>query len=163
MTEEEVQQYTSSAKDIMVDATEYIIYMCGMTPLEPNYTCFDIFQCNPALDYYSHIESEFYTSKIQPTRVNTFCHCAGKCDSPVELNTFLKAPDGPYSVVLPICEECLANGCRVVVRSCRHNAQDKQANFDAMTSRAPRSQGAKVVGEAARIEDVEQNANKQCC
>ncbi len=34
-----------------------------------------------------------------------YWHCAGKYDSPIELDTSLKAPDVPISVVLPICKE----------------------------------------------------------
>jgi len=105
--------------------------------------------------YSAHIESEFYTSKIQPSRVNIFCRFAGKYDYPVELiNTSLKAPDGPYSFVLPSCEQCLANGCHVVVRGARQNAQAKQAKLDAMVARAALSQEVEVVGEAAHTKDV---------
>jgi hypothetical protein len=102
-TSKEVKQYKAFAKDRLDDATESLIYMCGMAPLDPDDPCFDIFQCDPSLDCDTHIESELYISKISPTRVKICCHCAGKYDSPVELNTALKAPDGSYSVVLPIC------------------------------------------------------------
>ena len=142
------------------DAIESLIYMCGMDPLDPDDPCFDIFQCDPSLDYDAHIESEFYTSKIQPTRVKICSHCAGKYDSPVELNTALKAPDGPYSIVLPICEECLAKGCRVVVRAARRNAQAKQAKMDAKAARDARRKGVdNIVDNAAPIPDVEQSAS----
>ena len=141
------------AKDMLVDATESAIYMCGMAPLDLDDPFFDIFQCDPTFDCDSHIESEFYTSKIQPSRVNICCQCADKYDSPVELNTSLKAPDGPYSIVLPICDQCLATGCHVVVRGARQNAQAKQAKLDAMVARAARSQEVEVVGEAAHTKD----------
>ena len=98
------------AKDMLVDATEFLIYMCGMAPLDPDAPCFDIFQFDPSLDCDAHIESEFCTSKIQPTCVKICFHCASKYDSPVELNNALNALDGPYSIVLHIYEECLANG-----------------------------------------------------
>ncbi len=145
-TSEEVKQYRAFAKDMLADAMESLIYMCGMDPPDPD----------PSLDCDAHIESEFYTSKIQPTRVKIFCHCAGKYDSPVELNTTLKAPDGPYSIVLSICEECLANGCRVVVRAARQNAQAKQAKMDAKAARDARRKGVdNIVDNAAPIPDVE--------
>ncbi len=83
------------AKDRLVDATESAIYMCGMAALDLDDSFFDIFQCDPTFDRDSHIESEFYTSKIQPSRVNICCHCTGKYDSPVELGTSLNTPDGP--------------------------------------------------------------------
>ena len=86
---------------MLVNATESTIYMCGMAPLEPDDPFFDIFQCDLTFTCDSHIESEFFTSKIQPSRGNIYWHYAGKYDSPVELNTSLKAPDGPYVIVLP--------------------------------------------------------------
>jgi hypothetical protein len=144
MTPAELKQYMDIAKVRRVDATESAIYMCGMAALDLDDPFFDIFQCDPTFDCDSHIESEFYTSKIQPSRVNICCHCTGKYDSPVELSTPLKAPDGPYSIVLPICEQCIANGCRVVVRGARQNAQ---AKLDAMVARAARSQEVEIVGE----------------
>ena len=107
------------AKDMLVDVTESAIYMCGIAPLDLDDPFFDIFQCDPIFDCESHIESEFYNSKIQPSRVNNCCQCASKYDSSVELITSLKAPDGPYSVMLPICEQCLANGCHGIVRGAR--------------------------------------------
>ena len=84
---------------MLVDATEVLICMRGIAPLDLDDPCFDIFLCDLALYCDSHIESEFYTSKMQHTRVNTCCHCASKYDSPVELNASLKARDGPCSVV----------------------------------------------------------------
>ena len=115
----ELKQYKDIAKDMLVDATESGIYMCGMVPIDLDDPFFDIFQCDPTFSCDSHIELEFYTSKIQPSRVTICCHCACKYDSPVELHTSLNAPDGPYSIVLPICEQCLANVCHVVVRGAR--------------------------------------------
>jgi len=114
----------------------------------------------PSLDCDAHIESGFYTYEIQPTRIEIYCHCVDKYDSPVELNTALKAPDGPYSVVLPVCEECLANGCRVVVRAAKHNAQANQAKMDAKAARdTRRKEVANIVDEAAPIADVEQSTS----
>jgi hypothetical protein len=111
--------------------------MCGMAPLDPDDPYLNIFQCDPTRDFDTHIDSKFYTSKIQPTRVKTFSHCADKYDSPVELDIALKAPDRrPYSVVLPICEECIANGCRVVVRAAKHIVHAKQVKMDKATDNA---------------------------
>ena len=67
-----------SAKERLVDATKSAIYMFGMAPLDLEDPLFDIFQCDPTFDCDSHIELEFYTSKIQPSRVNICCHCVGK-------------------------------------------------------------------------------------
>ena len=64
MTANEVQQCKAVAKDMLVDASESIIYMCGMVPLDPADPCFEFFPCDPVLECDSHIESEFYTSKI---------------------------------------------------------------------------------------------------
>ncbi len=41
----------------------------------------------------------------------------------------------------------------------RQNAQAKQAKLNAMATRAAHSHVAKVVGEPAPIEDIEQSAN----
>ena len=64
-------------------------------------------------------------------------------------------PDGPYSVVLPACKMCLDNGCHIIVRGARQNAQAKQDKLDAQATRdAARqtnvmaSEGAATVAEA---------------
>ena len=51
------------------------------------------------------------------------------------MNTHLKAPEGPYSIVLPICKACLDSGCHIIVRSARQNANAKQARLDADRAR----------------------------
>ena len=56
------------------------------------------------------------------------CHCACVLDSPVVMNTHLKAPAGPYSIVLPICNVCIDSGCPIIVRSAR-NSKLKQARL----------------------------------
>ncbi len=38
--------------------------MCEMAPLDPDDPCYAIFHCGYYLDYDTHIESEFYTSKF---------------------------------------------------------------------------------------------------
>ena len=103
--------------------------------LNPHDPCYDVFHCDPSLDCNAHIEANFYTSKIQPTRVDLCCHCAGEFYSPVELSSSLKAPNGPYSVVLPACKMCLNNGCHIIVRGARQNAQAKKDKLDAEAAR----------------------------
>ncbi len=78
----------------------------------------------------THGESEFYVSKVQPTRLELCCYCAGEFNSLLELNTSLKALDGPYSVVLPIRKACLDCGCIIVVRAARQNAKAKHARME---------------------------------
>jgi hypothetical protein len=58
--------------------------------------CYDVFHCGLSLDCTAHIEANFNTSKIQPTRVKLCCHRVGELDSPAEFNYYLKAPHGPY-------------------------------------------------------------------
>ncbi len=43
MTSEEAQQYKDCVKDRLVDATESIIYMCGMAPFDLDDACLDMF------------------------------------------------------------------------------------------------------------------------
>jgi len=81
------------------------------------------------------VEAEFYVSGIEPSRKELCCHCAGVCDSPIELNSFLKAPIGPYSVVLPICKACLDDGHNIIVRMARRNANAKQAKVQIANAR----------------------------
>ena len=54
------------AEDMLLDAMESTIFMCGMAPLDSDDPCHDNFHCDPSLDCNTHIESEFYTSKIEP-------------------------------------------------------------------------------------------------
>jgi hypothetical protein len=61
--------------------------------------------------------------------------------------------------VLPICEESLANGFRVVVFFARHDMQASHIKLDAMSAMKARCQcGVEVVSEAAPIAYVEQSA-----
>ncbi len=84
----------------------------------------------------SHVESDFYASRIQPDRVVLCCHCAGTMlDSPVELHTHLKAPEEPYRIVLPICKGCLNSGYHIIVRHTRQNGTAKKAKLDAARAR----------------------------
>ena len=78
----------------------------------------------------------FFVSRNQQKRMVLCCHCASTMlDSHVELHTHLKAPKGPYSIVLPICKACLDSGCHIIVRHARQNATAKQAKLDAERAR----------------------------
>jgi hypothetical protein len=145
----ELHMYRTMARDRLHDAMESPIFVCGMAPLDPDDPCYDVFHCDPSLDCNAHIEANFYTSKIQPTRVELCCHCAGEFDSPVELNSSLKAPDGPYSVVLPACKLCLNNGCHIIVRGARQNAQAKQDKIDAKAAREARREAEAMASAGA--------------
>ena len=127
-TKEEIKNYRALAKDRLRDAMESTIFICGMAPL-------DIFQCDPSLECKTHIEANYYTVRIRSERIELCCHCAGEFNSPVELNTNLKHPKGPNHVVLPVCKACLENGCNIVVRAARQNAQANQAMIDAIAAR----------------------------
>jgi hypothetical protein len=65
----------------------------------------------------------------------------GTTDSLVNLSASFKAPEDPYSIVLPIREECMDKGRHIIVRTAKQNAQAKQARFD-----------THVAGEALRRE-----------
>ena len=119
------------ARDRLHDAMESLIFVCGMAPMDQDDPLYDVFHGDPSLVCSAHIEANFYALKIQPSRIETCCHCAGKSDSPIELNSSFKAPDGPYSVVLLICNMCLDNGCHIIVRGARQNAEVQQAKLDA--------------------------------
>ena len=67
-------------------------------------------------------------------------------DSLVELHAHIKAPEGPYSLVLPICKACIDSGCHIIVRSGRQNANAKQARLDASHAREVLRQ-EKALGE----------------
>ena len=80
---DEVQKYKAMAKDRLLDATESTLFMYWMASLDPDDPCYAIFHCDPSLDCDTHIDSEFYTSKMQLQRIDIWCHCAGANDSPV--------------------------------------------------------------------------------
>ena len=85
----------SMVKGRLQDAIESPIFICGMAPLDPNDHCHDFFLCDTSLDCDSHVEAEFYVSRVQPPRLELYCHCASVLDSPIVMNTHLKAPAGP--------------------------------------------------------------------
>ena len=101
-------------KDKMHDASESQIFICGMFPLDSHDPWYDLFQSDPSLDCDTRIEAEFYVSKIQPSQMDLYCHCADTVDSFIQLNTHLKAREGPYSTVLLIYKACVDNGCQVI-------------------------------------------------
>lgn len=128
-----------------------------MAPLDPDDPCYDIFLCDTTLDCETHLEPEFFVSRIEPTRLELCCHCAGVSKSPIELNTSLTAPEGPYSVVLPICMACLDSGCNIIVRSARQNAKAKHARLEAENARKLLEQDVDAdVGAEAEEEDKEE-------
>ena len=89
--------------------------------------------------------------RTSPTRAMVLCcHCACTTmpDFHVELNTQLKAPEGPYSVVLPICKSCIDNGCHIIVRDARQKAAAKQASLEARHARKVSRQERTLVEEA---------------
>jgi hypothetical protein len=120
-----ILNYRAMARARLHDAMESVIFVCGMAPLNQDDTCYEVFLFDTSLDCIADIEANFYTSKIQPTRVELCCYCAGEFDSPVELNSSLRAPDGPYSLVFRVCKICLDNGSHIIVRGTRQNAQAK--------------------------------------
>ncbi len=53
----------------------------------------------------------------------------------VEVNSFLKARDGPYYLVLRPYKICHDKGCHIIERGSRHNAQAKKDKLDAYSER----------------------------
>ncbi len=129
------EQNISIVKDRLHDAMESSIFICGMAPPYPDDPCHGIFLCDTSLDCDTHVEAEFNISGIKPSRKELCCHCAGVCDSPIELNSSLNAPIGPYSVVFPVCKACLDDGCNIIVRAARQNANAKQARMEIENAR----------------------------
>ncbi len=72
-----VQEYRAMAKARLNDAMVSPIYMCGMSPLDPDDPFYDVFLADPSLDCDTHIQAEFYVSRVEPTRLELCCHCAG--------------------------------------------------------------------------------------
>ena len=74
MTKEEIHTYRAVPKDMMHDATESAISICGMAPMDtddPFYNIFPTLNCNP------HIEGDFYTFRIMPEPIKLCCYYAG--------------------------------------------------------------------------------------
>ena len=161
-TYQEVQEYVAMAKGRLNDAIDSPIYICGMAPLDPDDPCYDIFHCDTTLDCETHLEPEYYVSRIEPMRLELCCHCAGVSKSPIELNTSLKAPEGPYSVVLPICKACLDSGCNIIVRSARQNAKAKHARLEAENARKLLDQDVDADVGAEAEDREEQPTSTEC-
>ena len=93
VTSQQVHEYRAIVKDKFHDAMDSTIYVCGMTALDHDDPCYDMFYCDPSLECDSHVESDFCISRIQPKRLVLCFHCTGNIlDSLVELHTHLKAP-----------------------------------------------------------------------
>ena len=135
MTKKEIHKCRVLAKDKLHDAMESPIFVCGMTPLDSDDSMYDIFRCDPSLDCNTHIEVDFYTSCINAERIELCCHYAGEFNSPVELNSNLEYPEGPYSIVLHVSKVCLHNGCNIIEHAARQNALAKQVRIDVEATR----------------------------
>ena len=61
---DEMQKYRAMAKDMLLDAMESTIIVCEIAPLGPDDPYHGIYNCDSSLDCDTHIESEFYKSKI---------------------------------------------------------------------------------------------------
>ncbi len=148
---QELKHYQALAKGRLDDAVESHIFICGMAPLDSDEPFHDIFLCDPSLDCDTHIEPEFYVSRIVPTRLELCCHCTGVFELPIDLNIHLKAPEGPYSVVLPICKACIDGGCHIIVRAARANATAMQDRLDRENNRetVAASTATRAAAEAA--------------
>ena len=93
ITSQHVHLYRAMVKDRLHDAIHITIYMCGVTDLDQDDPCYAVFHCDPSLERDTHLESDFFVSRIQPDRMVLCCHCAGTMhNSLVELHTHLKAP-----------------------------------------------------------------------
>jgi len=123
------QEYISLVKNRLHDAMKSSIFICGMAPLDHDDPCYGIFQCVISLDCETHVEADFYVSGTELSREKICCHCAGVFNSPIELNSSLKDPIGPYSVVLSVCKACFDDGYNTIVRAARQNENAKQANM----------------------------------
>ena len=84
---QQVHQYHATVRDRLQDAIDSPILTCGMAPLDHDDPCFSLFHCNPSLECDTHVESKFYTSRIEQTRMEMCCHCAGTMlDFPIDLH-----------------------------------------------------------------------------
>ena len=109
-----------------------------MAPLDLDDPWYAIFHCDFSLDCDTHIELEIYTSKIQPQRIDICCHYVGANESPATTKASLNDPKGPYSIVLPKCEDCITMGWHIIVRVAGENAQAEQSKLDAHVAREAR-------------------------
>jgi len=155
MTREEITNYRVVAKDrLRDDAIEsHHIIVYGMAPLYSDDPMYDILQCDPSLCGHTHIEADFYTSRIKPGRIELCCHCAREFDSLMELHSHLKHREGPYFVALPVCKACLENGCNIIVCAAIQHARAKQSRInDEAVKESGRQYNAAL--EAAKTDDI---------
>jgi hypothetical protein len=75
-------------------------------------------------------------------------------NSHVELHNYLKALEGPYAIVLPICKACVESGCHIIVRNSKQNDSVKQARLDAERGRELLRQEKATREDALRVVDV---------
>ena len=90
------QVYISFGEDRFLDAMESFIFLCGMASLDHDDPCHGVFFFDTSTDCDLHVKAEFYVPGIELNRKKLCCHCAGICDSLIELNSSLKAVIGPY-------------------------------------------------------------------
>jgi hypothetical protein len=91
MTKEEIHK----TKDVLRDDAESTIFVCSVAPADIDDPLYDIFPCNSSLDCDTHVEADFFASRIMNECIEFCCHCAGKFESPVELISNLKARKVP--------------------------------------------------------------------
>jgi hypothetical protein len=156
-TEVEVMRYKAMAKDRLQAAIVSTVFMWGIAHLHPDDPCYDIFECDPYMDCDTHVESEYHASKIMPQYIPVCCHCAGTYKSLIAMHThFMAQNGGPYSIILHICEECIANGCHILARGVMHNAKAKQAKIDAKKTReVARLEKEATVAAQANVVDAQ--------
>jgi len=90
---EVLQQYLSMIKGRLQDAMESPIFICGMAFLDSDDPCHELFLYDTSLDCESHVEPEFYFSRVQPSKMELCGHCACVLESPISINAHLKAPN----------------------------------------------------------------------
>ncbi len=83
----------------------------------------------------THISSPSSTLPRSNLDVLTYVAIALVPTNPLNVNASHKAPEGPHSIVLPICEECMDKGLHIIVRAARQNAEAKQARLNSQAAR----------------------------
>jgi hypothetical protein len=77
LTSQQGHEYQVMVKDMLHDATESSIYMCGMVVVDIDDPCYSIYNCDFSLECDTLLDLEFYISRIQPRPTVLCCHCAG--------------------------------------------------------------------------------------
>ena len=84
-----------------------------MAFLDPDDPCYNIFKCDLSMDCDTHVESEYYASKIMPLDIPMCCHCAGTSKSLIECTLI-----SWHKMVVPILSFCLfASSALLVARN----------------------------------------------